>query len=77
LFGSEFAFVTLLSGNLSDLAVLFAFTVPEDKIVMLPFTASGYPLGLEKFNRKRVPLRVNRKTMEIDWESSAVIEKVC
>ena len=54
LFTAKYAIVTPVSGNICDLAVIFAFTKPTDKVVMLLFTVGGYPLGVSKFNRKRV-----------------------
>lgn len=66
LFKVKYAIVTPLSGNICDLAVLFAFTSPNEKVAMVPFTVGGYPLGIEKFNRKRVSIPVNTKTIDID-----------
>ena len=51
LFRAKHAIVNPLSGNICDLAVLFTFTAPGDKVAMLPFSAGGYPLGLEKFHK--------------------------
>lgn len=69
LFKAKYAIVTALSGNICDLAVLFALTEPNDKVSMLPFSVGGYPLGIEKFHRKRVDLPVNEKTLDIDVET--------
>ena len=43
-FHAEHAFVTPLSGNLSVLATLFAFTNPGDKVAMVSGNP-GYPLN--------------------------------
>ena len=66
LFKVKYAIVTPVSGNICDLAALFAFTAPGDKVAMLPFTVGGYPLGIHKFNRRRIDIPVNKKTFEID-----------
>ncbi|OQX56199.1 MAG: hypothetical protein B5M53_02665 [Candidatus Cloacimonas sp. 4484_209] len=66
LFKAKYAIVTAVSGNICDLAAIFTFTKPNEKVAMLPFTVGGYPLGIHKFNRKRIDIPVNRKTLEID-----------
>ncbi len=66
LFGVKHALVTPLSGNICDLTVLFSFTQAEDRVAILPFEAGGYPLGLEKFQRKRVSLPNVPGTYDID-----------
>jgi glycine hydroxymethyltransferase len=71
LFRARHAIVTSLSGNLCDLAVLFAFTAPGDPVGILPFTAGGYPLGVEKFHRKRWDLPVHKGTYDIDVKAAA------
>ncbi len=70
LFHVKHAIVEPLSGNICDLAVLFAFSDHNDKVAMLPYTAGGYPLGLEKFGRQRVSLPNVKNTFEIDPKSS-------
>jgi glycine hydroxymethyltransferase len=75
LFQVKYAMVTPISGNICDLAVLFAFTNPGDKIAMLPFTVGGYPLGISKFDRKRVDIPVDEKTLNIDIEATIQIIK--
>lgn len=69
-FNAKYAFVNPLSGNLCDLAVLFAFTDPNDKIAILPITAGGYPLGVTKFERKFVPFPSKQNSFEIDVEAA-------
>ncbi len=70
LFQVKHALVKLISGNLCDLDVLFSFTEPSDQIAMMNYTNGGYPLGLEKFNRKRVSLPVKEGTFEIDVDKA-------
>ncbi len=70
LFGVKYAIVEPLSGNICDLAVMFAFSKCNENVAMLPYTHGGYPLGLEKFQRKRVSLRNIQNTFEIDAEAS-------
>jgi glycine hydroxymethyltransferase len=66
LFKAKYAIVTPLSGNICDLAVIFAFTSPDEKVAMVPFSAGGYPLGVDKFNRKRLDIPMNNNTFDID-----------
>ncbi len=70
LFKVKHAIVTPLSGNLCDLTVLFAFTEPKDKVAMVPFTAGGYPLGVEKFHREHIPLPMHNDSFDIDVKSA-------
>ncbi len=70
LFGVKHAIVEPLSGNICDLAVMFAFSRANENVAMLPYTAGGYPLGLEKFERKRLSLPNIPNTFEIDVEAS-------
>lgn len=70
LFDVEHAIIKPISGNICDLDVLFSFTEPYDKIAMMDFENGGYPLGLEKFDRRRVSLPVEEHTYEIDTEES-------
>lgn len=69
-FNAKHAIVTSLSGNLCDLAVMFAFTMPGDKVAMVPFEAGGYPLGLKKFHRKMLPIPTDPDTLKIDTEAA-------
>jgi glycine hydroxymethyltransferase len=76
LFRTEYAIVNPLSGNTCDLAVLFSFTSPGDKVAILPFSAGGYPLGLGKFDRERVDIPTDGNTLKIDVEQAkAVLEE--
>ena len=70
LFKVKHAIVTPLSGNLCDLTVLFAFTEPNDKVAMVPFSAGGYPLGVEKFHRKHIPLPMHDNSFDIDVKAA-------
>ena len=66
LFKTKYALISPLSGNLCDLATIFSFTKPYDKIAEIAKENGGYPLGYEKFNRKlyKIPM----KEYEIDTE---------
>ncbi len=66
LFAAEHALVSSLSGNLCVLAAACAFTSPGDAVAMLPFTAGGYPFGLEKFHRRRVIIPAAADSLTID-----------
>jgi len=57
-FGAKYAFVTPLSGNICDLAVVFSFTSPNEKIAAVSKDNGGYPLSYKKFDRIFVPLPV-------------------
>ena len=76
LFGVKYAIVEPLSGNICDLAVMFAFSQCNENVAMLPYTAGGYPLGLEKFQRKRVSLPNIPGTFEIDANASQELYQV-
>lgn len=65
-FKAGHALVSPVSGNLCVLAVLFAFTSPGDAVGLIPFTAGGYPFGVEKFHRRRVAIPADPETLEID-----------
>ncbi|MHC4945660.1 MAG: hypothetical protein ACYTG7_21825 [Planctomycetota bacterium] len=73
LFDAKYALVLPLSGNICDVAALFAFTQPEDRVAILPFESGGYPFGLGKFQRKRVPLPVKPDTFDIDVEKAGAL----
>ncbi|MFQ5978944.1 MAG: hypothetical protein ACE5OZ_12530 [Candidatus Heimdallarchaeota archaeon] len=73
LFKAEKAFITPLSGNLADLAVLFAFSSPGDKIGTLSFSDGGYPLDYAYFHRTQVPLAYSREQLTLDSEKSCEI----
>jgi glycine hydroxymethyltransferase len=68
-FKARHAFVTPLSGNLCDLSVLLAFTKPGDGVAMIS-THAGYPLNLERFDRRRVPLPVDETRFNIDLQAT-------
>ena len=55
-FRAKYAIVTSISGNMCDLAVLFAFSKPKDKVAMITLDAGGYPLGVSKFDRELLQL---------------------
>ncbi len=75
LFGVKHALVTPLAGNICDLTVLFTFTRTDDNVAILPFNAGGYPLGLEKFERKRISLPNKAGTFDIDVSKSEELFK--
>jgi len=66
LFRAKHAIVSPLSGTMCDLAVLLAFTEPTETVAMVPFSAGGFPLGVQKFHRKGVFLSVDDSSYEID-----------
>lgn len=55
-FKARYAFITPLSGNLCDLAIMFSFTQPGDTIAGIAKEDGGYPLGYKKFQRKLLPI---------------------
>jgi glycine hydroxymethyltransferase len=70
LFESEHALVSPVSGNLCVLAAVAAFTAPGDAVAMLPFTAGGYPFGIEKFHRRRVDIPADEGSLSIDVDKT-------
>jgi len=70
LFRVNHAIVTPLSGNICDLTALFSYTSPGDPVAMLPFTAGGYPFGLERFHRKRAVIPADPASFEIDVDGT-------
>jgi len=73
LFNAKYAFITPLSGNICDLAVIFSFTKPFDEIAGIAKEDGGYPLGYEKFDRRFYPLPV--KDYVINAEELEKIKK--
>ena len=69
-FKVKHAIATSLSGNMCDLAVMFAFTKPGDTVAMVSFDAGGYPLGLSKFHRQHLPLPADPNTCEVDADGA-------
>jgi len=70
-FGARYAIVTALSGNLCDLAAMFAFTRENESVAMVPKSAGGYPLGTEKFGRARLDLPLVPDTVDVDAKAAA------
>jgi len=70
-FNARYAFVTPLSGNICNLAVIFSFTRCHGKIAAVPKEEGGYPLGYGKFERILVPIPV--KNTEIMTEKAREI----
>jgi len=73
-FGARYAFVTPLSGNICDLAVILSFTSPYEKIAAVPKEEGGYPLGYKKFDREFVPLPVKNAEV-IAGEAKNIINR--
>jgi glycine hydroxymethyltransferase len=70
LFNAKYAIVTSLSGNTCDLAALFTFTKPGEKLAIMPISAGGYPLGAAKFDREPVYLPARKHSFELDIEAA-------
>ena len=67
LFRCSSAHISPLSGNMALLAIIFAFSNPDDQIAILPlFPGGGYPLNLEFFNRKKIDIPYNIDYFNID-----------
>lgn len=64
-FKARYAFITPLSGNLCDLAILFSFTHPGDRIAGIAKEDGGYPLGYEKFQRKLLPIPTKNYLIDV------------
>jgi glycine hydroxymethyltransferase len=69
-FGCEFAIVTSLSGNMCDLAALFAFSDPGDSVAMMTLDAGGYPFGVEKFHRKLLQLPADPYSYQLRFQEA-------
>jgi glycine hydroxymethyltransferase len=65
LFNVKYAIVTSLSGNMCDMAVMFAYTKPDDKVAMMNLDVGGYPFGVSKFSRKLLPLPADSHSYEL------------
>ncbi|MEM4728292.1 MAG: hypothetical protein QXH42_00825 [Thermoplasmata archaeon] len=72
-FRARHALVTPLSGLICDLTVLHTFTAPADKVAIPPFSHGGFPLGIDKFHRKRVFLPVDESTYAVDAAGAAAL----
>ena len=74
LFHAKYAFITPISGNICDLAVLFSFTKCGDKVAGIPKEEGGYPFGYEKFEREFISLPARNYEIKVK-EALDVIEK--
>jgi glycine hydroxymethyltransferase len=77
LFKTKHAIVSPLAGNICDLAALFTYTKPGEKIAILPMSAGGYPLGAAKFDRQAVylPARKNRFELDVDPAKKVILDE--
>ncbi len=66
LFDVDHAFVTPLSGNVCDLALIHGFTGPGDEVAMVPWSHHGYPMNLDVLHRERVAWPMVEDTPQID-----------
>ncbi|MFX1255434.1 MAG: hypothetical protein ACFFCZ_27780 [Promethearchaeota archaeon] len=66
IFRCKSAFISPLSGNMSLLAVILAFTQPRDKVAILPLASGGYPLNISYFGRRKVDIPFNNDEFNID-----------
>jgi glycine hydroxymethyltransferase len=69
-FGCDYAIVTSLSGNMCDLAALFAFSEPGDSVAMMTLDAGGYPFGVEKFHRKLLQLPADPYSYQLRFQEA-------
>jgi glycine hydroxymethyltransferase len=70
LFKTKYAIVSSLAGNICDLAALFTFTNPGEKVAIMPMSAGGYPLGAAKFHRQPVYLPAKEKSFELNIDAA-------
>ncbi|MHA2297679.1 MAG: aminotransferase class I/II-fold pyridoxal phosphate-dependent enzyme [Candidatus Hodarchaeales archaeon] len=73
LFRVKHAIVSPLSGNLSVLASLLAFSDHGDEVAILDLKGGGYPLNMEYFGRKKLILPHDEKKQNIDTERAISI----
>jgi len=74
-FNARHAFVTPLSGNICDLAVMMAFTRCHEKIAAVSKEDGGYPLGYDKFDREFVPLPVRDAEISVEGAVKTIREE--
>lgn len=74
-FDAKYAFVTPISGNICDLAAIFAFTPCHGKIAAVPKEEGGYPFGYKKFEREFVPLPVKETEIVVDEAKKTINEE--
>jgi glycine hydroxymethyltransferase len=72
-FKARHVFITPLSGNLCDLAILFSFTHPGDTIAGIAKEDGGYPLGYEKFQRKLLPIPTQNYLIDVPVAKKKII----
>ncbi len=76
LFRAENTNISPISGNMADLAVLYAFTKPGDCVAAIPFIHGGYPLNYEFLQREFIPLAYSDSQKTLDPEKSLeILEK--
>ncbi len=68
LFKVNYVNVKPVSGTVSVIATLLAFTKPGDKVGILSFKNGGFPLNIEGYDRVPVYLPYNNETFTIDEE---------
>jgi len=73
-FKARYVFITPLSGNLCDLAILFSFTHPGDTIAGIKKENGGYPLGYEKFQRKLVPIPIQNYLIDVPAAKKKIMD---
>ena len=66
LFKVDYVNVKPVSGTISVIATLLAFTRPGDKVGILNFRDGGFPLNIKGYNRVPVYLPYNNETYTID-----------
>ena len=70
LFNVEFAESKPVSGTISVVTVLHAFSEPGDKVGILNFKDGGFPLNITGFRRKPVYLPFDEQKLNIDIDSA-------
>lgn len=71
-FNAKYAFITPLSGNICDLAVMFSFTKCPGKIAAVSKEEGGYPFGYEKFGRELISLPVRDTEIIVDRATETI-----
>jgi len=73
LFNVEYASPKPVSGTISVIAALHAFSRPREKVSILHFSNGGFPLNISGFDRIPVYLPFDEKIMNIDVEKASEI----
>jgi len=73
LFKAEYANVKPISGTVSVLSILLAFTRTRDKVGILHFKDGGFPLNIEGYERKPVYMAYDATKLNLEYNKTIEI----